>query len=188
MMRRNTGPLGGKYLNDAEIDSAVEEMAKRAEQDRIHVALAGGVAMQVYGSRRLTQDVDMLAEAIPVDLPDLGELSFGGIKTESAEGVPVDLIVRNDEYADLYEAALAKAEFSSAHGVYIVTPEYLAAMKWQADRTKDTDDLYHLVLRPEFDLEKTRAVFREFLGRYTAQTDLKSFVEEAHWLASRGKI
>lgn len=42
--------------------SAVIQLAKIAEKEKISWALAGGIALHLYGSPRLTKDVDVVSE------------------------------------------------------------------------------------------------------------------------------
>lgn len=175
-----------KFLAPAQIDSAIAEVRELATEQGVHVALAGGAAMQLYGSDRFTKDVDFLADRVIDGLTEVAPLSFGGASLLSSEAVPVDVIVRDDEYADLYEAALVAARFDSELGMFVVTPEYLAAMKFEAKRAKDLEDLRHLLSGPA-DIEAVRRVFREFFGRYVATRELDALLAEYRWLASQGK-
>ena len=43
---------------------AAEQIKQTADETRIGIALAGGIAMHVYGFTRATTDVDMLAESV----------------------------------------------------------------------------------------------------------------------------
>ncbi len=87
-----------------------------ADRQRTRVALVDGFALQYFGSTRLTGDIDVVAPAPLQELEPTRKLKFGGQKaTVVAAGnasigknvsVPVDVIVRDDDFADLYEAAL----------------------------------------------------------------------------------
>jgi hypothetical protein len=116
-------------------------------------------------------------------------LSFGGFQTEAPNGVPVDFVRRDDDYAPLYEEALSRATtMPDVIGPYvrIVRLEYIAAMKMVAGRARDHADLEWIVLRSGADLPKTRRIVKQYLGTYAAQ-EFDRLVEEARWRASRGR-
>lgn len=147
------------------------------------VAIGGGVAMQVWGSTRLTGDLDLIAAD---DMGVRGEpLSFGGVRSV-VDGIPLDVIVRDDKWALLYEEALRTAVEVEGVGVPVIAPEYLLAMKMVAGRPKDEIDARFLVLLPDFDHALAESVVDEHLGPY-AVNELESIVAEAKWLRSRGK-
>jgi len=50
----------------------VAQVAEIAEREGIRIALCGGLAMQSYGSPRLTRDVDLVADARLSSLPSNG--------------------------------------------------------------------------------------------------------------------
>lgn len=176
-----------KFVNPAQIESAISEVNRLAEAEGVHVALAGGAAMQLYGSDRLTKDVDFVASGNIAALEPKGALMRGGYAAITSEAVPVDIMIRDDEYRDLYERALLEAKFDAEIGSFVVGPEYLAAMKFQAKRAKDMEDLRHLLLREGADIEAIRKVFREFFGRYVARDELDAMIAEFRWLASQGR-
>jgi hypothetical protein len=123
----------------------IEIIADLAEANNIDWALCGEVAMQVYGSPRLTKDIDFIAsQTLP--LPITRRLSFGGerysIKT-SRQVVEVDWIKRFDDWKDLYQTALQDA--TKINGVPIITPEWLVLFKWFANRYKDQEDAIFLL-------------------------------------------
>jgi hypothetical protein len=138
-----------------------------AESEGVDVALVGGVAMQLYGSPRLTGDIDVLSEGHISNLAATGDLTFGGFSTRIGD-VPADVIIRNDIYRKLYEEALdyAKRSPDAAVRMKVVTPEYLVAMKIAARRGKDSDDVEYLVTSGILDLEKTRKIVLKHLGAY----------------------
>lgn len=132
-------------------------------------ALVGGVALQMYGSPRFTKDVDFIMDG---PLSDLGSLrhvkriEFGGDVYTAPNGVKLDLILRNDEYADLYEDALANV-VGTPQGVYVVRAEHLAAMKLAAGREKDLLDLKWMIRQEDLlDLKKAREIIYRFMGRF----------------------
>jgi hypothetical protein len=137
-----------RVLTSSEINRAVIALLDiTSVRTDIQVALAGGVALQAYGSPRATTDVDFVSNwtlgpqrTFRIDHP----LSFGGLSyVLDPGGITVDLIVRNDAYKPLYDEALMTA--GNQNGVPIILPDYLAAMKFAADREKDRIDLAWLL-------------------------------------------
>ena len=79
---------------------AVQKVSELAAQDEIEWAVAGGLAMHLYGSPRLTKVVDIIASD-HLSLTPQHRLSFGGssyILEVGKYSVQVDWIVRNDGY------------------------------------------------------------------------------------------
>lgn len=125
---------------------AAKAVAGVASENDIDIALAGGIAMHIYGFTRATTDVDMVARSV-LPLPKQRELDFGGEGYEIAiaEGnVPVDVIVRADRLAKIYNAALEQAQMTDV-GVRIISPEWLVVMKHFSARAKDKIDLTWLL-------------------------------------------
>jgi len=125
---------------------AAEIAAKLAEENGIACALAGGIAMHIYGFTRATTDVDLLvSEKLP--LKSKKKLSIGGESYRIRVGrreVQVDAIVRNDELTAVYQTALANA-LETDTDVNIVSPEWMAILKYFAGRAKDKLDLIWLL-------------------------------------------
>ena len=125
---------------------AVKEMGRLADQHEIEWALAGGLAMHLYGSPRLTKDVDIIASK-HLTLTPQRRLSFGGSSYTLQIGkyeVQVDWIVRSDGYEKYYRAALQEA-IELPNRIRIVTPEWLVILKITAGRQKDLDDIVFLL-------------------------------------------
>ena len=79
---------------------AAQKAGQLAAQEEIEWALAGGLAMHLYGSPRLTKDVDIIASR-DLSLTPQHRLSFGGSSYTLQVGryaVQIDWIVRNDGY------------------------------------------------------------------------------------------
>lgn len=173
-----------KFLNPDAIEETVAEIAEIAQREGIETALVGGVAMAVYGSDRLTKDVDVACrdEILP-GMKKLKNLSFGGISAESSAGHPVDIIVRDDAYRSLYIAAIENAR-DEGLALPVVSPEYLAALKMAAARDKDVLDLETLLQLGVLDVAKTRSIIKQYLGEY-ASREWDSLVSETEWKTSR---
>lgn len=175
-----------RFLDPAEIERAIGEIARMSSAEDVRVALAGGAALQLMGSDRLTKDVDFVASAVPTGVVTERRLTFGGVKGKSPSGVPVDVIVRDDGYRKLYEEALAQADDVQDVPLRVVTPEHAAAMKLAARRAKDEQDLATLIRLGVLDLPKARAIILKHLGPY-AVDEFNSYVDEAEWRKSRGE-
>ncbi|MEK7833067.1 MAG: hypothetical protein AAB401_18400 [Acidobacteriota bacterium] len=169
--------------------AAAETVAKIARERGIDCALAGGVAMHLYGFTRATTDVDMLAsKALGLEVDR--RLSFGGesytIKVGAKE-IAVDWIVRDDEVAEIYSAALADAK-EMTNKVKLVTPEWLTIMKKLADRGKDQIDLLWLLRRPGLvDRKLVEQHIRRIFGKgaYWPLRDLEGIYMEADLLKAK---
>lgn len=168
-----TGPRRKKFLDASQITGAITEAAALARKQHVRVALAGGCAMQIYGSDRLTADVDLLASGYP-EVTREGILSFGGIKTTAKNGAPVDYIVRDDAEMDLYDAALDTARIVPGIPVPVVTVPYLGAIKLAAGRGKDVQDLEFLLREHPASFKAMRALVAKHIGDY-AVDDLDGY-------------
>jgi hypothetical protein len=159
--------------------AAAREIIAALDREAIAWALAGGVAMHLYGYARATQDVDLLAERLP-NLTSSQRLSFGGESYHVTIGdktIPVDVIVRDDFFRTLYEAALREA-FISDEGWRVLTPEWLAILKYQAGRSKDQLDLLWLLSRPALvDRRLLTEHLTESLGEAGAQMALRGMAD-----------
>ena len=172
-----------KFLDPRAIEEAIAEIAEMSRRSQTDVVLVGGVAMEIYGSDRMTKDVDFAARAYPPDLPIVKSLSFGGFAAQTRAGHPVDVIVRSDEYAPLYAEAIDHA-VDAGLPIPVVSPEYLAALKMAAGRYKDEIDLKTLIQLDVIDRPKTRAIIKSHLGEYAARS-FDSLCDEVAWLKSR---
>ena len=130
-------------------DTGVEAARKAGElaaREEIEWAVAGGLAMHLYGSPRMTKDVDIIASR-HLSLTPEHRLSFGGSSYTLQVGkyaVQIDWIVRSDGYQKYYCAALQDA-IKLPNGLRIVTPEWLVILKINAGRQKDYDDIVFLL-------------------------------------------
>lgn len=125
---------------------AAQQIGQLASQEEIEWALAGGIAMHLYGSPRLTKDVDIIASQ-NLSLTPQHSLTFGGSSYTLQVGkyaVQVDWIVRSDGYREFYRRALKEA-IRLPNGLRVVTPEWLVILKYNAGRQKDLDDIVFLL-------------------------------------------
>lgn len=177
-------------LSFAEVKAAVAEAADKAKAEGIPLVLGGGFAMQAYGSNRLTADVDLLAPKLPSFTESGEDLILGGQfggKSVDINGIPIDVIVRGDDYADLYQEAIRKAKPLPGYQVKVVPAEYLVAMKMVAGRPKDDLDLNYLLSSVKMDFKQLKDIVNRFLGRY-AVTELVSQIQTARWMKKAGKL
>lgn len=189
MAPRRREPQKRRFLTAEQIDRATCLMAEKWRRSG-RLALVGGAAMQFYGSDRFTKDVDFIADdTAPADrdMTFVSALSFGGKRYVDLD-VPIDVIVRADESASLYAEALDNAE-ETEEGFLIVSPEYLAAMKFDAMRAKDEADLMWLLGRHGLvNPRKAEDIVRRHLGGQRAGREFRQLVNEAQWRAREGEF
>ncbi len=127
---------------------AIDIVRKMAAANDIDWAVCGGIAMAIYGSPRLTKDVDIIAsKRLPLEKERvIGHLKQGGehfiVETEKRE-VPIDWILRNDDFKAFYREALKDAVMIDE--IPILTPEWLVILKFIAGRFKDQEDAVYLL-------------------------------------------
>ncbi len=146
LVERNLQSSSNQMIDTETGLEALNKIAETAKKDNIEWALIGGVAMHLYGSPRLTKDVDVIASAI-LDLKSERNLGFGGKRYQVKIGkkeVPIDWIVRNDTARKFYEQALKQAH-KLKNGVPIITPEWMIILKYIAGRFKDQQDAVFLL-------------------------------------------
>lgn len=163
--------------------TAALQIADIAQQQGVPCALAGGIAMHLYGFTRATTNVDLIGAQM-LNLAATRELSFGGVTYPAKEGervINVNWIVRADEVADFYAAALQEAAPSDT-GLPIITAEWLVILKKLADRGKDHLDLLWLLRRDGLvDRAKVESLIRQHFGRFAflLLNDLQALYLEA---------
>ena len=137
--------LTAKTVSTATGLKVAEEIKRIADRENVEFAIAGGLAMHLYGFERATKDVDFLAnKRLPVTV--VRYLSFGGERFEieiGGEKIDVDWIMRRDDYKELYRQALADA--TDIKQWRILTPEWLVILKYIAGRSKDRLDILWLL-------------------------------------------
>ncbi len=127
---------------------ATLKIGEIAKSEKVAWALVGGLAMHLYGSDRLTKDVDIIADNFLKIEKILGHLKQGGVRYEietSNNKVSVDWIIRRDEAKKYYEQALKDAVL--LEGIPIISPEWLVILKYIAGRFKDQEDAVFLLSR-----------------------------------------
>ncbi len=127
---------------------AIDIVRQMADENDIDWAICGGIAMAIYGSPRLTKDVDIIAsKRLPLKKERIiGHLKQGGehfiVETANRE-VPIDWILRNDDFKAFYHEALKDAVMIDK--IPILTPEWLVILKFIAGRFKDQEDAVYLL-------------------------------------------
>lgn len=187
----NTSTLRDSIPTEVGIKAA-EFVTLIANENDIAIALAGGIAMHIYGFTRATTDVDMLAKSV-LPLEVKRPIDFGGegyeIEVEERT-VPVDVIVRNDKLSKIYQAALSHAKLTDL-GIKIVSPEWLVVMKHFSPRAKDKIDLTWLLQEEGLvDRELIQKNLIEAIGEdaaYYVVADLESDYSYADFLKVREK-
>lgn len=137
-------------LDEDSATQTIEIISKLAKEYNIDWALVGGLAMNLYGSDRLTKDIDIIAnKLLPVaESQIVGKLKQGGerFKTETDKNtVSVDWIIRNDVFRQMFNQALVEAV--KIDDVPVLTPEWLVILKFIAGRFKDQEDAVFLLSR-----------------------------------------
>jgi hypothetical protein len=157
---------------------AINIVRKLADENNIAWAVCGGIAMAIYGSPRLTKDIDIIASnRLPLKKEQIiGLLQQGGehfmVETETRE-VPIDWILRNDDFKVFYQQALKDAVIID--DIPILTPEWLVILKFIARRFKDQEDAIYLLREKDL---VNRQKIRELI--------IKVFGENAWILAKPG--
>ena len=145
-MERKTGLIN--LISGDDALRAIEIVRKMAAANDVDWAVCGGIAMAIYGSQRLTKDVDIIAsKRLPLAKERIiGHLKQGGehfvVETETRE-VPIDWILRNDDFKAFYREALKDAVMID--DIPILTPEWLVILKFIAGRFKDQEDAVYLL-------------------------------------------
>jgi hypothetical protein len=174
LFRHNLTP--DKHSISTEEGLEVAKAAVRAAHEQgIDCALAGGLAMHLYGFTRATMDVDMVATA-PLDWPAKAELSFGGATYPASTGkreIDLKWIVRDDFFREFYEAALRDA-IETDDGLQIISPAWMVILKYIAGRGKDQIDLLWLLQQPNLvNREEVRRQVTEVMGEKAAALPLR---------------
>ncbi len=175
-------------LDDESAMETIETVGNLADENDIDWALAGGLAVILYGSDRLTKDVDIIASK-KLPLESEGNLVQGGarytVKT-AKRVVAVDWITRSDEAKKFYERALKDAVMIA--DTPILTPEWLVILKYITGRFKDQEDgVFLLRTKDLVDRQKIKQMIVEIGGNETWAA-FKSGLERWYELADGRKV
>ena len=175
-----TGPKNTVMKAGIDLPALVARGAQLLRQVGGPFALIGGAALQVYGNERYTKDVDFAvreaqgAQALALWPGESRPLGIGGVAL-IADGACIDLIDRRRELRALYEEAIDATQASrvtvDAAGelVPLVPAEYLAVMKFAADRDQDVIDVLYLLKLDVFNYRMARDIVERHLGRFGAR-------------------
>jgi len=102
--------------------------------------------------------------------------------------IAIDFVVRDDVFRDFYVAALRDAQVT-ADGWRVVTPEWMATLKFLAGRAEDQLDLLRLLKEPNLvDRAEVERLLEEVMGKTGAQVarlGLQPFYIQAESLRAR---
>jgi len=175
LINRYKSAIAKRDLTTEEGLKAAAIISAQAEKEGVECALAGGIAMHIFGFLRATQDVDMIASG-KLNLPSQDKLSINSERYLVRVGereITVDLIVRNDFFRDFYQAALRDAQ-ALPNGWRIVTPEWMVILKFLSGRGKDILDLLWLLREPGLvDRGKIAQLLEQVMGRTGAEVALR---------------
>ncbi len=151
----------------------------QAHEHGARAALAGGLAMMVYGSDRMTADVDIMTDDPDLKLGKPGKaLSFGG-RSYTERGIVLDIIRRDDAQKDVYDAALGDVRrlvpWKGEERIEVLSAEWLALIKLLAGRGKDMLDLQYLIKSKSVNRKRLLNHCKGIYGRhaYTVTDDLE---------------
>ncbi len=172
LLNRNSAP--DKQSISTEEGLEVAKMAIKSAQERgIVCALAGGLAMHLYGFTRATTDVDMVASAL-LGWAATNKLSFGGetyLVNAGQREIDLDWIVRDDFFREFYEAALRDA-VETSDGLKVISPVWMVILKYR--RGKDQIDLMWLLQHPDLiDRNEVGRLMIEVMGEKSAALPLR---------------
>ena len=174
LLRRNLTPEKQSISTEEGLDVA-KSAIKAAHEKGIACALAGGLAMHLYGFTRATTDVDMIANQL-LGWEAKDKLSFGGETYPASTGkreIDLDWIVRDDFFREFYEAALRDA-VETDEGFFIISPEWMVILKYIAGRGKDQIDLLWLLQQPKLvNHDEVRKQMNEVMGEKAAALPLR---------------
>jgi hypothetical protein len=134
-------------------------------------AVVGAAATRLYMPERVTRDLGVVVAVQDADAARykllaagymmLGQLSIGGARWQTADGVQIDVIEGHEAW---WPGALAEAQTNrDAQGLPILPLPYLVLMKFNASRTIDLGDITRMLgLADELALTQVREIFRHY--------------------------
>lgn len=166
--------LARQQVGTLEGVEAAEIISRQAKAEGIECAIAGGIAMHLYGYHRATENVDLLASK-QLSPSSQQQISFGGNRYSVQVGeknIPVQVIVRSDVFQVLYEAALRDA-VTIAEDRCVIVPEWMVILKFLARRSKDILDLLWMLKEPGLvNRNRVLQLLEKVLGKPAAHSAL----------------
>jgi hypothetical protein len=161
-------------ISTKEVFAAAAVIIEQAKKEGVEWALAGGLALHLQGCPGVTQNAAILGSA-KLKRESERKLSFGGESYSALVGereIAIDFVVRDDVFRDFYVAALRDAQVTT-DGWRVVTPEWMAILKFLAGRAEDQLDLLRLLKEPNLvDRDKVEWLLEEVMGKTGAQVAL----------------
>ena len=198
LLQRNIAPDRQSISTEEGLEIA-RAASRAARAKGIICALAGGLAMHLYGFTRATTDVDMIASEL-LGWQAKDKLSFGGETYAASAGqreIDLDWIVRDDFFREFYEAALQDA-VETEENLSVISPEWMVILKYVCGRGRDQIDLLWLLQQPGLvdrdDVrrlmigvmgEKAAALPLRELERYFLQAELSAELDEQQFLTDK---
>lgn len=160
---------------------AVQEVQEFLKSNECSYMVVGGLAVQVWGKVRMTEDVDVIITLKPEEktpfidklgnqfklIPDnplefLTETNVIPIQTKA--GIRVDLILTG---TDFERKAITRAKDiipEAGFSIRVCSPEDLIVMKFISDRPRDREDVEGILLRSgdQMDHEYVRSWLKQF--------------------------
>jgi hypothetical protein len=171
-------------LSVEQLRRGIAEIAAAAKQEDARVLLSGAAALALYGGDRFAPHLEVVAGRALAALPPERALPFGGHRSRTPSGVPVDVILRADDFAPLFDEALQGGRSVPGVPLPVVEPEHLVAMLLVGGRPADHLDIATLVELRAFDEAEALQRVRRLLGAYAARA-LRAQIDEARWRLSR---
>ena len=151
--------------------NAILELHNLLKSLKIPYTLIGGVAVQLWGEPRYTQDVDVtvildmtreteLIHAIAANfsprITDAEEFAMENrvLLVRSSSGCPIDFSLGLPGYEESMISRALKVDFThELRDINVCTPEDLIIMKMIAGRPRDLDDIESIIVRQQETLD-----------------------------------
>jgi hypothetical protein len=96
------------FMGESDVQRALEKVARLLEEDGIPYAVIGAMALNAYGYRRLTVDVDLLLTSQGLEAFKAKHLGLGYVQKfpgskglrDTENGVPIDVVLAGDYPGD----------------------------------------------------------------------------------------
>lgn len=187
------------------VDDAIGDLARALDAFGLAWFLFGAQAAIIYGSTRVTEDIDVtvnLGDHTARELVSILTRNGFGLRVGDAEGfvektrvlpvvhsataIPVDVVFAGPGLEELFLARLRRHQ-RSGMSIPVASPEDLIVMKLLAGRPRDIEDVRAVLraLGPKLDmpmLTTTLALLEEAL----AQSDLQPLLARLRSEAARG--
>lgn len=170
-------------MGDAEVQKALRKVCAALEEDGIPYAVAGAMALNAHGYRRVTTDVDLLLTAEGLAAFKAKHLGRGWVERfpgskglrDTEHGVRIDVLLTGDYPGDGRPKAVAFPAPSVAQraGACMVLPvRHMVELKLASglsnpDRMKDLADVQELIRHARLPLALSDALDPSVRAEYT---------------------